>query len=402
MLSRSGRNGAALASLLDQCAVALFNLVVVIFMARTSSVDAFGLLMLAWTVHGVAIYSFQYTLNSWILARAGGTSNGDAIRGAVAALSTMIASAGGTVALFIYAVVLRLPTLTSVSLGVLLIALIMQSTMRTWQIRLGRPHMALVTSSLSLLVMAMCVLGNSQAGSDTGHFLASVALGQLVVAGPIVFSSRAHGGKLGQLVHEFMKDLPGSLAGLVTVNAIQFGVPVILGSISIAQVGAYRGGQTLVSAPLQLVQGLQPLLLRSQAQHVQRTSNVNGAILRRWNALVSALVLVSIPTVLVIPEGWGEVLLGSTWEHARPVIPVLLIGAAAAQMVFGLETIYRACGWLTRLGAVRLPWCVLALGAVGVGSVFHGAAGAAWAMAASSTALYMALRYDLHRREGLA
>lgn len=161
-----------------------------------------------------------------------------------------------------------------------------------------------------------------------------------------------------------------------------------LGAVAgLSAVAAYRGAIQLTGPATVLVAGLRLAVLPGAAR---RARAADGSLQRSVSQLslgFPLLMLVVIGPFLLIPEAFGERLLGETWGDARAVLPWILLmrmaSSVTAALSIGMRALheYRETMRLRVLGGVATIVICTAAGAL------HGALGAAMAMAAVSVLL---------------
>jgi O-antigen/teichoic acid export membrane protein len=403
------------APVFDQGSLAALNFLVSVLVARAASASEFGRFALMWTVFSFVLYAWTFLPGAWILSyqdeMKAFTDDAQVARGGVlfagvlglltvplTALAYFLISAGNLV----------LAVSVAVSTGGWMII----SAFRFGAYRTGERFLASRIVLLNLLVFGLLfgtlhslsaaeALGIpewvvppvSHAGSTT--LCAGIAL--LTRRGP-----RADG-----LVRQAARASFTSYRSIGTsfgVNGtIMLGVPSTIGLVAgLGAVAGYRGGQTLAGLPLQIPQGLQPILLRQLADQDGSSPAARQSVLRLWQLATAVLLGGSALIATMVTDVWGERVLGDTWQYAEDALPWLLVGAIFSQWMYGVEATCRVTDQMATYALWRAIWLLPTFALVVVGADWSGARGAAIAMLTANATLFLTLRYRVSLRRARA
>jgi O-antigen/teichoic acid export membrane protein len=159
---------------------------------------------------------------------------------------------------------------------------------------------------------------------------------------------------------------------------------VVGGVAGLAATGAVRAGQVLMNALHVLSHGLQ----LSAVPEATRLGARSTRSLLRFCLLISggiAVVAAGWTTVLLLlPDQWGEALLGDTWSDARTVVlPLGVVAMTRGFQAGGLIGLRARAATRRSLWARSVSSALLLVGGVG-GALIDSATGAAWGMAVAA------------------
>ncbi|MFE9257984.1 hypothetical protein [Streptomyces sp. NPDC006879] len=378
------RSLALLASVGDQAASSLTNILVLVLAARLSSAAGFAAFSMVYVAFSVLLgLNMAYVGQTVVLTRSEDRPVGEACRSAVA--FTAVASTAAGSLLVLAGLVIPAATGSAVlALGLVLPLTLSQDGLRYCFSALRQPHRALAADLLRL----GCVVGALTAqpqGAGPGRLVLTWGLSALpaLLLGlwllrPFTTGTRAdlrpylRRGHLGQrFVIEFA-------VGNGSSQLAVFGLGLFATPLA---VGALRGASTLFG-PLNVLFSSAnafgpPMLARFPTKRrTVRATLALGALLALlgggWAAALYAL-----------PDRLGRELLGATWDSAAALLPATGVQYA----VMGLGT----CALLTlrvlspkaTLG-VQVVFSFVSVLLLLVGYALGGAAGAAWGLAAGS------------------
>lgn len=209
---------------------------------------------------------------------------------------------------------------------------------------------------------------------------AGVAIIQIVTGA--IFANRW---KLLTSVHEFTafwKNHSKSIAELAVSYAATtipwVLTPTVLTTTSgVAAAGALRGAQTLAAMPQQLPQGLQQYVLRRWTDEQESAGARHLAV--AWGGAMIALFAPCIFAMAIMPDRLGVVLLGSTWDSAGTIAPVIMAAAMIASFNLGQDQLLRARRRFRGAANARTLGAALQVALIFVGAGWFGLHGAAFA-----------------------
>lgn len=395
---------AALASVLDQGAAGLTNILVLVLAARLSSASGFAEFSMVYLVFTVALGLFMaYVGQELVLVRGDAGALAAACRGALgftaaAALvaGAVLVAAGG---------VAPSAGRPLVALGAVLPVVLLQDAARYCFSVLGRPHHALVADGLRL-VSTVAALVLQPVGASPARLvlvwglaaLPGLGAALLLLRGPLAGGPRTdlrryvRRGHLGQrFVVEFAVGNGSSQLAVLGLGLL--GSPLT--------VGALRGASALFG-PLNVFLGAAnafgpPLLNRlGGGRAVVRATLLLGGVLAAAGAVWGS-------AWWLLPDAWGGQVLGDTW----PSVAALLPASTAQYTLMGLGV--SALLTLRVLSPretlpVQVVFSLLSVALLYAGFALGGAVGAAWGLAGGSAAKALAAwaRVVLVRRRGAA
>ncbi|CAL9438210.1 hypothetical protein SUDANB99_02183 [Streptomyces sp. enrichment culture] len=379
---------AAVASVLDQGAAGLTNILVLVLAARVSTVAGFAEFSMVYLVFTVALGLFMaYVGQALVLVRGGAGAVASACRSALA-FTAVGASATGAV--LVVAGALLPGGRALAALGTVLPVVLLQDAARYCFSLLGRPHHALAADALRL-VSTVAVLAAQPGGASPGRLVLAwglAALPGLLLAGLLLrrplagaraevrrYLRRGHLGR--RFVVEFAVGNGSSQVAVLCLGLV--GSPLA--------VGALRGASALFG-PLNVFFGAAngfgpPLLNRlGGGRSVVRVTLLLGCALAAAGAVWGG-------AWWLLPEGWGRRVLGESW----PAVAALLPATAAQYTVMGLGV--SALLTLRVLSPretlpVQVVFSLLSVALLYAGFRAGGATGAAWGLAGGSAAKALA------------
>ncbi|WP_436996001.1 hypothetical protein [Streptomyces sp. enrichment culture] len=376
---------AAVASVLDQGAAGLTNILVLVLAARLSTAAGFAEFSMVYLVFTVALGLFMaYVGQALVLVRGGAGAVASACRSALAFTAAGALATG--VVLALAGAVLPPGARALVALGAVLPVVLLQDAARYCFSLLGRPHHALAADGLRL-ASTVAVLAMQPAGASPARLVLAwglAALPGLLVAGLLLrrplagaraevrrYLRRGHLGR--RFVVEFAVGSGSSQVAVLCLGLV--GSPLA--------VGALRGASALFG-PLNVFFGAAngfgpPLLNRlGGGRSVVRVTLLLGCALAATGAVWGGV-------WWLLPDGWGRRVLGESW----PAVAALLPASAAQYTLMGLGV--SALLTLRVLSPretlpVQVVFSLLSVALLYAGFAAGGAVGAAWGLAGGSAA----------------
>ncbi|MDH6226021.1 hypothetical protein M2169_002991 [Streptomyces sp. MJP52] len=385
---RGGLRGPAalVASVLDQAASGLTNVLVLVLAARVSTAAGFAEFSMVHLVFTVTLGFFMsYVGQALVLVREDReaacrpalafTAPASLVCAALLAVTGLWTGGGTGRAL--------------AALGAVLPVVLLQDAARYCFSLLRRPHHALASDGLRLAA-TVGLLSAQPAGSGAARLIlawGAAALPSLAVAALLLGRVlRAPGGpgtgpgpgaylRRGHLGQRFAVEFAvGNGSSQLAVLALGlFGAPLA--------VGALRGASALFG-PLNVFLGAAnafgpPLLTRlGGGRAVTRATLLLGVALAAAGGAWAGL-------WLLLPDGWGHRVLGDTWPAVVALLPAT--GAQYLLMGFGVSALLTLRVLSPRRTlAVQVVFSLLSVALLFTGYALGGAAGAAWGLAAGS------------------
>ncbi|WP_051795430.1 hypothetical protein [Streptomyces sp. NRRL S-87] len=388
---------AVAASVLDQAASSLTNILVLVLAARLSSADGFAAFSMVYVAFSVLLgVNMAYVGQTVVLERGSGV--GAVCRSAVAFTGLGSLAAGALLAAA--GLVLGGPSGGAfLALGAVLPVALGQDGLRYCFSALRQPQRALAADLLRLACVVAALTTQPHGVSPARLVLVwglsalpALALG-LWLLRPFTAGARADVRPYLRRGHLGQRFLVEFAVGNGSSQLAVLGLGVIATPLA---VGALRGATTLFG-PLNVLfnsaNAFGPPLLgrfRGKRRVVRATLGLGGALAvvgAGWGAVLYAL-----------PDRLGRELLGATWGAASALLPA----TGAQYAVMGLGT----CALLTlrvlspkATLSVQVVFSLLSVGFLLGGYALWGAPGAAWGLAAGSALKALAAWYRVSRVE---
>lgn len=378
----------AVSSLLDQAMATASNGLIILAVARVSSVDAFGTATVLFAFAAAATTVARGAMGTPIMLAAG-RGHGELRREAGFATTTaMLCGFAVSGAAAVSSILLGVPKMgAAFALAIPLVVGL--DVLRCTLISISRPHVAMWWDALwaagSVLVFAITILRPHALNDVAMVTLWAVisAFSLLGMASNLRLRPRFRG------IGSWLRETYGSRirygleAGMHQVKVI------IITSIATAMVGAFaaasiRGAWTLLS-PLSVLFSALPLLVIPEAVRSDASLTV---LWRRlcWIGLAGSLLVITIgPSLALLPDRLGEFVLGESWNYARAVLPIVSIEFAA---VFWISTAMIFLRFQAKSGpllAATTAFTVISIVlCISVAFLTHTSVGVAWSQAASA------------------
>jgi len=380
---------AALASVLDQGAAGLTNILVLVLAARLSTASGFARFSMVYLVFTVVLGLFMsYVGQALVLVRGDAGRVATACRSALAFTAVSACAVGAALAAASWTA--PAPGRALTTLGAVLPVVLLQDAARYCFSLLGRPHHALAADGLRL-ASTVTVLTLQPDGASPARLvlawglaaLPSLALAALLLRRTLTGAGTdlrqyAVRGHLGQrFAVEFAVGNGSSQLAVLGLGAL--GSPLA--------VGALRGASALFG-PLNVffgaAQGFGPPLLNrlGGGRAVVRATVLLGAALAAVGAAWGT-------AWWLLPDHWGRQVLGDTWPAVAELLPAT--GTQYTLMGLGVSALLTLRVLSPRETLpVQVAFSLLSVGLMCAGYAWAGALGAAWGLAAGSGAKALA------------
>ncbi|MFD3991169.1 hypothetical protein [Streptomyces sp. NPDC058583] len=374
--------------LADQAVCSMTNFAVGIYVARSLGLAAFGVFSLAWVTYGVVLSVSRglstdplmvrfsgVPVASWraATARSSGTALGvGAAMGAVFVLVGLVL--GGRVG----------PAF--VCLGVVLPALLLQDAWRFSFFAAGTGRKAFVNDLLGGVALVPAMVVAAHVGSVAAFVLAwgasaAVAAGYgFLQSGirPRPAEARAWTREQRDLGYRYLVENVG-VSGAGQLRA--YGLGAIVG---VSAVGVVRGAELLLGPFLAVLMGLSLVTVAEAARVLRQAPHRLRAFCLLLGGGQAAAALLWGAALLLVPDRFGEFVLGGVWHAASELIVPATLGVAAASLGTGAAAGLRALAAARRSLRCQLIASTLYVGGGLGGAVVAGTVGSAWGVAAAT------------------
>lgn len=371
--------------LADQAVSSMTNFAVGIFVARSLGVTAFGVFSLAWVTYGVVLNVSRGLGTDPLMVRYSGVPTGEWRAGVSRASGTAFAvgAAGGAVSVLFGLVVDGAIGDAFVALGIVLPALLLQDAWRFAFFAAGAGKRAFLNDVVWAVALVPALLLAANDGTVVAFVLAWGLSGAVAAAFGTLQAGMVPG--VGQ-VREWLvaqRDLgPRYLVENVSNSGgsqlRMYGLGAIVG---LAGVGTVRGAELLMGPFLAILMGLSLVTVAEAARVLRRTPER----LRRFCLLLgggqAGAALLWGLALLLMPDRFGEAVLGDVWTAASALIVPAALGVMGASMCSGAAAGLRALGAAKRSMSAQLVSSAAYLGLGLGGAVLGGALGSAWGVA---------------------
>lgn len=189
-------------------------------------------------------------------------------------------------------------------------------------------------------------------------------------------------------------------AGLLAVstNAVFL---VLIATDGLASVGALRAGLTLMGGLSLLVFGLTPVATVESIRAL-RSGRSEAYILVTWTLTLTVLGAAYGLPLLILPDPWGDALLGETWTSVAPFLLALVLQGIVRGPFTGAQIVLRARYSLDSALRLRLWTSVPNILFPVLGCLVAGVAGAAWGIFAGTMAANLISVTSILRRRATA
>lgn len=406
--SKRGSLGRLGWGVLDQAISSMGNFFLGVFVARTLGAADLGVFALAILTYTVILNASRGLSTDPLVVRFGGEPS-DQWKSAVGSASGTAALVGlaGAVLCITAGAFLWIGPNPAVGkafmvLGIWLPGLMVQDSWRFAFFSVGRGASALFNDAVWTGLVVLGVLLVSASGQAT------VATTLIVYGASATFAAVLGGRQLGVRprlgralgwirqnwtlgTRYLIENVSGS--GAAQLRALALGAVA-----GLAAVGQVRAAEILVGPLLVVLSGIAQVAVPEARRWLQRSET---ALLRFCLGLGLALALVSATwgaaIIWLLPMGAGEILLGTVWELAYPLVPGLVVAVTAACFTVAATSGLRAVGQSNRSLRAQLIGSSLYLVAGVVGAVLWGATGAVWGGAIAGIATAILWWVELNR-----
>jgi O-antigen/teichoic acid export membrane protein len=367
------RRSAAAWALTDQGLSGLSNILLLVFVARSSDSAGFGAFAVLYGVYITALALQRAAVGQATLIR-------PKAAGDDSSAARMALVAGSLVAVVVIAVAVWLPvslTLT-VLFAVSLPLLLLQDILRYVRLRDGQSQVAAFSDGVWCLV-AITLFGIA---TWTHHASATTITGAWVLGGIcscacLSFPADATSVRGGTAIRAWVADRRTLAGGLgldallpaVTVNASILTLAAISGPSAVAQLRACDA----LAAPLGSFATATGLVMLA---HLSR-GGAHGRLIARWSLALGLAAAVYCSVLLLLPDGTGESVLGDNWANARKVLPVMSVGYVALALAIPLAATLKARELVRRILLIRVSSSATEAAGVITGGLIAAGGGAA-------------------------
>ncbi|MFD9717056.1 hypothetical protein [Streptomyces sp. NPDC059076] len=374
--------------LADQAVCSLTNFAVGIYVARSLGLAAFGVFSLAWLTYGVVLSVSRGLATDPLMVRFSGVEVAS-WRGAVARSSGTTLGIGATVGTLFLVIGLALGGQLGTAfaaLGLVLPALLLQDAWRFSFFAAGTGRKAFVNDLLGgiALIPAMVVAARVDTVAAFvlawGTSAAVAAVYGCLQSGirPRLTGAREWLRQHRDLGYRYLVENVG-VSGAAQLRA--YGLGLIVG---VSAVGVIRGAELLLAPFLAALMGLSLVTVAEAARVLRQAPHRLRmfCLLLGGGQAVAALLWGA--ALLLVPDRFGEFVLGAVWHSASTLIVPATLGVAGAGLGVGAAAGLRALGAARRSLRCQLfaSACYVS-GGLG-GAAVAGTVGSAWGVAAAT------------------
>ncbi|MFI9111701.1 hypothetical protein [Streptomyces venezuelae] len=395
--------------LADQAASSATNFMVGIYVARSLGLAAFGVFSLAWVTYGVVLSVSRGLSTDPLMVRFSGVPEA-AWRGAVARSSGTalgVGAAVGVVCLALGPVLGGSVGTAFAGLGVVLPGLLLQDAWRFSFFAAGAGRKAFLNDLVMGVALVPAMLVAAHVGSVAAFVLAwgasaAVAAGYGYLQSgirPRPAGARTWLREQSDLGYRYLVENVG-VSGAGQLRA--YGLGAIVG---VSAVGVVRGAELLLGPFLAVLMGLSLVTVAEAARVLRQAPHRLRVFCLLLGGGQAAAALLWGAALLLVPDRFGELVLGGVWHAASELIVPATLGVAGASLGTGAAAGLRALAAARRsLRCQLIASTFYVAGGLG-GAVVAGTVGSAWGVAAatllSSAVWWLELRAALrqhHRR----
>ncbi|MFI9310665.1 hypothetical protein [Streptomyces triculaminicus] len=392
--------------LADQAASSMTNFAVGIYVARSLGPAAFGVFSLAWVTYGVVLSISRGLATDPLMVRFSGVPDAS-WRGAVARSSGAalgVGTATGAACLVIGPALGGQVGPAFACLGVMLPGLLLQDAWRFSFFAAGTGRKAFVNDLVMGVALVPAMVVAARVGSVAAFVLAwGAAAAVAAVYGCLQSGIRPRPAGAREWLREhrdlgyryLVENVGVSGAGQLRA----YGLGAIVG---VGAVGVVRGAELLLGPFLAVLMGLSLVTVAEAARVLRRAPHRLRVFCLLLGGGQAAAALLWGAALLLVPDRFGELVLGGVWHSASELIVPATLGVAGASLGTGAAAGLRALAAARRsLRCQLIASTFYVSGGLG-GAVVAGTVGSAWGVAAatsSSAAMWwLQLRSALRER----
>ncbi|MCX4985380.1 hypothetical protein [Streptomyces sp. NBC_00572] len=374
--------------LADQAASSVSNFAVGIYVARSLGLTAFGVFSLAWVTYGVVLNVSRGLATDPLVVRFSGVSAGS-WRAAVARSSGTALGVGaalGAVSLVAGLAVGGRVGTAFACLGVVLPGLLLQDAWRFAFFAAGAGRKAFVNDMVWGVALVPALVVAARVGSVAAFVLAwGASAGVAAVYGCLQSGIRPRPTGAREWLDKH-RDLGSRylVENVTNSGASQlraYGLGAIVG---VGAVGVIRGAELLLGPFLAVLMGLSLVTVAEAARVLRRSPHRLGAFCLLLGGGQAVAALLWGGALLLVPDRFGELVLGGVWSAASELIVPVTVGVAGAGLGTGAAAGLRALGAARRsLRSQLIASACYVVGGLG-GAAAAGTVGSAWGVAAAT------------------
>ncbi|MFM9593053.1 hypothetical protein ACKI1J_13160 [Streptomyces scabiei] len=376
--------------LADQAASSMTNFAVGIYVARSLGLTAFGAFSLAWVTYGVVLSVSRGLATDPLVVRFSGVPQAS-WRGAVARSSGTALGVGGAIGAGCLAVGLASGGPVGAAfacLGVMLPGLLLQDAWRYSFFAAGTGRKAFVNDLVWGVALVPAMVVAARVGTVAAFVLAwGASAAVAAVYGCFQSGVRPHLAGAHAWLRDH-RDLGSrylventSLSGAAQLRA--YGLGAIVG---VGAVGVVRGAELLLGPFLAVLMGLSLVTVAEAARVLRRAPHRLGRFCLLLGGAQAVAALLWGAALLLVPDRYGELVLGGVWPAASQLIVPATLGVAGAGLGTGAAAGLRALGAARRSLRCQLFASTCYVGGGLGGAAAAGTVGSAWGVAAATLA----------------
>jgi O-antigen/teichoic acid export membrane protein len=387
----------------DQAVSSLTNFICAAVAAHLLSPAQLGAFSLAYVTYAVALNCSRGLATDPLMVRLGG-ADPPAWRTAVrqcTGLALVVGLGTGTIAV-LAGLLVSAPTRGAlIALGIILPTLLLQDSWRYAFFVAGRGQVALRNDLVwaAVLVLALMALAASE---DRTAFWFLLAWGGAAAVAAVFGLRQASLAPRPDKALSWLRQhrdlapryMVESMTGSIAMQIRAYGVGIAVG---LAGVGHLAVVTTLLGPVMIVMVGIGAVIVPELSKILRRSPRrMEQVCLALSGGLSCATILWALVVWIGLPHGLGDLLVGSVWHAARPLIPVAALGMAIGSLSAG------AGGGLHALGAARRSLRAMLIGGIlqaslsVAGAFLGGVEGALWGTAAASSMSALVWWRELH------
>ncbi|MGY2002821.1 hypothetical protein [Blastococcus sp. SYSU DS1024] len=387
------RGGRAVWTVLDQAVSSVGNAGMTILVATTVSPREFGYFAVCFSIYALSVAAAQALVGqTYVIAYAGesAVSQLRAARSASGAALVAGCIAGVLVAMCaaVFDSTLRFSLL---ALAVSLPGLLVQDCWRSVLTGTMRARLTFLNDALWTLLQVAAIVIILWAVDTSLAWPLLLAWGLSAYAAAIYGCVQVGiwpgpGAAMLWIRRHKSTGLPLVLNSVATAGSVQVAYLIVSSLGSARDAGSLRAAQTLLGPLTVLMVALNNFVLPELIRQ-RPTGRRLWVVVSALSALLALVDLAWGAGMLLIPDSWGVLLLGQSWEGAREVLPYLILMTVATGAAAGASTGMRAFRALRSLTGIHVGLGVALVTLATVGVSAGGAVGAALGMALASVAI---------------